>query len=213
MIGRLATSSRPASPRKEAPARPEQREPKTERRERGESQKKERQAEPRTRVAEPRPSLPDDVSTTLFVSVGRNRRVYPRDLIGLILQTTGIDRDHVGEIRVLDNYSFVQVITEDADKIIEMLNETEYRGRKLTVSHSKKREDGPCSREEPSESDISEGDAQAETVTDIAAETADIAAETVPESDETPEATPDSDDLGTDPAGLTDSQEDDGEIK
>ncbi len=99
---------------------------------------------------EPRPSLPDDVSTTLFVSIGRNRRVYPRDLIGLILQNAEIDRDHIGDIRVLDNYSFVQVLSEDAEKVIATLNEFEYRGRKLAVSYSRKREDGPASGEQSS---------------------------------------------------------------
>lgn len=90
---------------------------------------------------EPRPVLADDVSTTLFVSIGRNRRVYPRDLIGLILQNVEMDREHIGDIRVLDNYSFVQVITEDAEKIIAALNEFEYRGRKLAVSYSRKKDD------------------------------------------------------------------------
>ena len=91
--------------------------------------------------SEPRNVLPDDISTTLFVSIGRNRRVYPRDLIGLIMQNAEIEREHIGDIRVLDNYSFVQVITEDADKIIAALNEFEYRGRKLAVSHSRKRDE------------------------------------------------------------------------
>jgi hypothetical protein len=91
--------------------------------------------------AEPRPVLADDVSTTLFISIGRNRRVYPRDLIGLLMQNAEMDREHIGDIRVLDNYSFVQVITEDAEKIIAALNEFEYRGRKLAVSYSRKKED------------------------------------------------------------------------
>ena len=90
---------------------------------------------------EPRPVLADDVSTTLFISIGRNRRVYPRDLIGLIMQNAEMDREHIGDIRVLDNYSFVQVITEDAEKIIAALNEFEYRGRKLAVSYSRKKEE------------------------------------------------------------------------
>jgi hypothetical protein len=97
--------------------------------------------------SEPRPVLADDVSTTLFVSIGRNRRVYPRDLIGLILQNVEIERDHIGDIRVLDNYSFVQVITEDAGKIIDALNEFEFRGRKLAVSYSRKREESAASSE------------------------------------------------------------------
>ncbi len=98
--------------------------------------------ERKARQSESRPvALSEDVSTTLFVSIGRNRRVYPRDLISLIMQHVEMDRDHIGEIRVLDNYSFVQVITEDAGKIIEELNDIEYRGRKLVVSFSRKKED------------------------------------------------------------------------
>jgi len=100
-----------------------------------------RQSEPRT--VEPRIILAEEVSTTLFISIGRNRRVYPRDLIGLIMQNVEIEREHIGEIRVLDNYSFVQVITEDAEKIISSLNEFEYRGRKLAVSYSRKRDEQP----------------------------------------------------------------------
>lgn len=102
--------------------------------------------------SEPRPVLADDVSTTLFISIGRNRRVYPRDLIGLLMQNAEMDREHIGDIRVLDNYSFVQVITEDAEKIITALNEFEYRGRKLAVSYSRKKEESA----EASDSDLSD---------------------------------------------------------
>ncbi len=59
------------------------------------------------------------------------------------MQNVEIEREHIGEIRVLDNYSFVQVITEDAEKIISTLNEFEYRGRKLAVSYSRKRDEHP----------------------------------------------------------------------
>jgi hypothetical protein len=114
----------------------------SERQKRGEGRKRDGEGRSAGEAkAEPRNVLPDDVSTTLFVSIGRNRRVYPRDLIGLIMQNVEIEREHVGDIRVLDNYSFVQVITEDAQKVIDALNEFEYRGRKLAVSFSRKKEE------------------------------------------------------------------------
>lgn len=133
--GRQERSDKPQTKKGRQDVR-EPREP----RERGENsrsdeQKKAKQAENR-QVA-----LPEDVSTTLFMSIGRNRRVYPRDLIGLIMQNVEIEREHIGEIRVLDNYSFIQVITEDAEKVIAGLNDMEYRGRKLVVSFSRKREE------------------------------------------------------------------------
>lgn len=111
---------------------------------RGREERAPRQAEAREprEPREPRVVFPDDVATTLFFSIGRNRRVYPRDLAALIAQSANIDRDHIGDVRVLDNYSFVQVLNEDADAVIAALNEQEYRGRKMVVSYSRKREDG-----------------------------------------------------------------------
>lgn len=117
------------------------------RNERNEERKSRKNAENRSRdhhKPETRPVLADDVSTTLFMSIGRNRRVFPRDIIGLIMQNMEIDRDHIGDIRVLDNYSFVQVITEDAERIIAALNNLEYRGRQLVVSYSRKKEESPA---------------------------------------------------------------------
>ncbi|ULQ59077.1 DbpA RNA binding domain-containing protein [Brucepastera parasyntrophica] len=90
---------------------------------------------------EPRPVLPEDISTTLFISIGRNRRVFPRDILGLILQNVEMNRDNIGDIRILDNYSFVQVLIEDAPKIIEALDNYEYRGRKLAVNFSRKKDE------------------------------------------------------------------------
>ena len=86
--------------------------------------------------------IDESLASTLFISTGRNRHVFPRDLIGLITHNTGIERSRIGEIRVLDNYSFVQFYTEDCDTVIKALNGFEYRGRKLTVSFSKKKSEG-----------------------------------------------------------------------
>jgi len=92
-------------------------------------------------TSSPRVVIDPAVSETVFFSVGRNRGVYPRDLVGLIANTVHLDRDRIGDIRVLDNYSFVQVYSEDAAKIIETINEMDYRNRRLTVSYSRKKGD------------------------------------------------------------------------
>ena len=97
-------------------------------------------AEPRERA--PRVHIDPAVAATVFVSIGRNRRVFPRDLVGLFISVAGLDRERIGDIRVLANYSFVQLFAEDAEKAINALNGYDYRGRKLSVSYSKQREDG-----------------------------------------------------------------------
>ena len=88
----------------------------------------------------PRVQIDPSVAATVFVGIGRNRRVFPRDLVGLFISVAGLERERIGDIRVLANYSFVQLFAEDAEKAINALNGYDYRGRKLSVSYSKQRE-------------------------------------------------------------------------
>lgn len=89
----------------------------------------------------PRVEIPEDQATSIFISIGKNRRVYPRDLVGILIAVAGLDRDRIGDIKVLANYSFVQLYTEDAQTAIDKLNGYDYRGRKLVVSYSKQKTD------------------------------------------------------------------------
>jgi len=86
----------------------------------------------------PRVILPDDESTSIFIGIGRKRGIFPKDIITLLIQGAGITREHIGGIRILDNYSFVQVMQDEAENIITKLNNSYYRGKTLTVSHSRK---------------------------------------------------------------------------
>ena len=93
------------------------------------------------RPARPKVILAEEESTSLFIGVGRKRGIFPKDIITLLIQGAGISREHIGDIRILDNYCFVQVMQDEAETIIEKLNNSYYRGRNLTVSHSRKPED------------------------------------------------------------------------
>lgn len=90
----------------------------------------------------PRVEIAPDKATSIFISIGKNRRVYPRDLVGILIAIAGIDRERIGDIKVLANYSFVQLYTEDAQIAIDKLNGYDYRGRKLAVSYSHQKEEG-----------------------------------------------------------------------
>jgi hypothetical protein len=85
--------------------------------------------------------MSDKESTRLFFSVGRSRRVFPREILGIINTKTAIPREDIGAIRILDNYSFVQVRSSVAEKIIEALNGMNFRGRPLTVNYAKSSKD------------------------------------------------------------------------
>ena len=100
------------------------------------------------RPVRPKVILAEEESTSLFIGVGRKRGIFPKDIITLLIQGAGISREHIGDIRILDNYCFVQVMQDEAETIIEKLNNSYYRGRNLTVSHSRKPGDGEDIRDE-----------------------------------------------------------------
>ena len=102
-------------------------------------------SETEKREPHPRVEIDPALATTIFIGIGRNRRVFPRDLVGLLIGVAGLDRERIGDIRVLANYSFVQLFTEDADKAINALNGYDYRGRKLSVSYSRQKDEAETS--------------------------------------------------------------------
>ncbi len=77
--------------------------------------------------------------TSLFVSIGRNRKVYPKDLVHLFVNTGKVERDNIGDIKILDNYSFITISRAAAESAIDNLDGIDYRGRKLTVNFAKKK--------------------------------------------------------------------------
>ena len=91
----------------------------------------------------PRVQIDPALAGTVFIGIGRNRHVFPRDLVGLLISAAGLERERIGDIRVLANYSFIQLYKEDCEKVIEKLNGYDYRGRKLVVNLSRQKgEDG-----------------------------------------------------------------------
>jgi len=80
-------------------------------------------------------------TTTLFLSIGKNRRVYPRDLVQLLFAAGQVPKADIGDIKILDNYSFVEVEEKSASDVIGRLDGIQYRGRHLTVNFAKKRSD------------------------------------------------------------------------
>ena len=124
------------------------------------------------RPRHPRVEIPEDQATSIFISIGKNRRVYPRDLVGILIAIAGIDRERIGDIKVLENYSFVQLYTEDAQTAIDKLNGYDYRGRKLAVSYSRQKSDADAAEETDSAEDTSAESGYEAEASEMAAEDA-----------------------------------------
>jgi hypothetical protein len=92
-------------------------------------------------------ALPEDEATQLFINIGRNRRVFPREILGLIYAKTSISKEDIGIITIMNNYSFLQVRNSVAAELMKTLNGFNFRGKTLTVNYARaQKEEDP---EEP----------------------------------------------------------------
>ena len=76
---------------------------------------------------------------TLFVSIGKSKKVYPKDLVKLFTSTLPLKEDDIGSVRVLDNYSFVNISQDYAKQAVETMDSIKFRGRNITVNFAKKK--------------------------------------------------------------------------
>ena len=71
--------------------------------------------------------------TRLWMSVGEQHGVAPRDVVGCILGETGLPPKTVGAVDIRERHTFVDVAAEAAHAIISKLNRTAIRGQRLKV--------------------------------------------------------------------------------
>lgn len=76
---------------------------------------------------------------TLFVSAGRRQRFYARIAIKVLLDIPGIADESIGDIRTMDNYSFIVVDPAVEETIISALNGYDFKGRTLAVNRARKK--------------------------------------------------------------------------
>ncbi len=82
--------------------------------------------------------------TQLFVSAGRNRRIFARDLTALFRERLGLGEGEIGAVRVFEKYSFVEVASARAAEAVQRLSGVELKGRALNVEIAKRKEENPA---------------------------------------------------------------------
>lgn len=84
---------------------------------------------------------------SIFISAGRRQRLYARVILDMLYALPGIAEQSIGELRIMDNYSFVTIDPAVEDLVIAGLNGKEFRGRPLSVNRAKKRDEAPPAEE------------------------------------------------------------------
>ncbi|MFH1356343.1 MAG: ATP-dependent RNA helicase DbpA [bacterium] len=72
-------------------------------------------------------------NTTLYISGGRKDKIRPGDIVGGIIGTSKIDAQYIGDINVLDTFSYVAVDTRYSDQVIKALKNGKIKKRKYRV--------------------------------------------------------------------------------
>ncbi len=73
--------------------------------------------------------------TTLFISGGRKDKISKGDIAGLFFKQGEINKDQLGIIELKQDCAFVAVPVSIADKLIEKLNNTRLKKKKVRVTH------------------------------------------------------------------------------
>jgi ATP-dependent RNA helicase DeaD len=95
---------------------------------RGKFQKKGERAE---RPARRGNSAKDASFVRIYIPLGRMSQIRPGDLVGAIANEAGVDSSLIGSIDITDKFSLVEVPDGEADGIIEALNKSTIRGKRV----------------------------------------------------------------------------------
>jgi ATP-dependent RNA helicase DeaD len=78
--------------------------------------------------------------TRLFINIGKKDNVRPGDFVGAIAGETGLAGNMIGNIKILEAFSFVEVPSDHADNVINALNSSNIKGKRVSVEPAKKTE-------------------------------------------------------------------------
>ncbi|MFH1715379.1 MAG: DEAD/DEAH box helicase [Elusimicrobiota bacterium] len=78
-------------------------------------------------------------TTRLFINVGKKQGVKPGDIVGAIAGETGISGRSIGQIELYDNFSFVEVPEDEADRVITTMKKKLIRGKQINVEKANKK--------------------------------------------------------------------------
>jgi ATP-dependent RNA helicase DeaD len=91
------------------------------------------QAKPRRHSKPHDPFDGDGRARKLIASLGRAAGLEPSDIIHAITAATGLDGEHVRNVRVLERFTLLEVPAEDVDQVVDQVSGTELCGQRVQL--------------------------------------------------------------------------------
>ena len=104
-----------------------------------EQEREEDERDGRARRRSRRDFGPERGMARLYIDVGRDDGVRPADIVGAIANEAGIPGRAIGVIELFEHFSFVEVPSNQSERVLRALKRTTIRGRKITPSLAKPR--------------------------------------------------------------------------
>ncbi|MFA6309646.1 MAG: DEAD/DEAH box helicase [Clostridia bacterium] len=84
-------------------------------------------------------SLSESGMVRLFINVGRNVKIQPRNVVEAIASKSGISGKSIGAINIFDKYTFVEVPRESAAEVISSLKNYKINGKPINIEAANRR--------------------------------------------------------------------------
>jgi ATP-dependent RNA helicase DeaD len=75
----------------------------------------------------------------LFINLGRNQRIQPKDIVGAIANEAGIAGKSIGLIDIYENFTFVEVPQGDAPKVLEVMQNSQIKGKAIRIQVARRK--------------------------------------------------------------------------
>ncbi|MEM7516776.1 MAG: DbpA RNA binding domain-containing protein [Planctomycetota bacterium] len=82
-------------------------------------------------------SGPEEGMVQLFLSLGKRDNISAGDIVGMLHNECHLERGTVGRIRLLPNFSFVEVAKDSAPKAIDLSSHARLRGKGFKLDYDK----------------------------------------------------------------------------
>lgn len=97
--------------------------------------KERRERRPRDRRDDSRG--PEEGMVQLFLSLGKRDRINPGDIVGMLHNECNLERGSVGRIRLMPNFTLIEVREDSVDQAIEMASNATLRGNRFKIDRDR----------------------------------------------------------------------------
>jgi ATP-dependent RNA helicase DeaD len=81
----------------------------------------------------------EEYMTKLFVTIGRNDGITPKDIVKSIINEARVPFSMIGKISVKDSFTFVEVNRENASQVVKSLDKYMLKGKTIRVEKARKK--------------------------------------------------------------------------